>query len=54
MSIAKHLLRSISVRFNAWLTKVGEENRPYPHRFDHQSEEVPLLTDRDRMGDEKG
>ncbi len=53
MSMTRHLFRSISARFNAWLTKVGEDSRPHPHRYDHLSEEVPLLTDRDRIGDEK-
>ena len=54
MSMTRRLFRTISVRFNAWLTKVGEDSRPHAHQFDHLPEEIPLLTDRDRIGDEKG
>jgi hypothetical protein len=54
MSVTRHLLRSVSARFSAWLSKIGEENRPQPHQYDHLPEETTLLSNRDRIGDEKG
>lgn len=50
----KRLLGWISTKVDAWLAKIGKENRPQPHQFDHLPEETALLTDRDRIGDEKG
>jgi hypothetical protein len=50
--MTRNIVRSFSARFNAWLTKVGEENRPRPHQFDHLPVEVSLFTDREKLHDE--
>lgn len=42
------------LKFDSWLTRVGVENRPVPHEFDHLTDEPQVFTSSDRMGDEKG
>jgi hypothetical protein len=54
MSLIKRLVRSLSAGLDGWLSRIGEENRPKPHPFDHLSDDIPLLTEHDRIGDEKG
>ncbi len=54
MTTKRRVLNWVSTKVDAWLTKIGEENRPRPHQFDHLSDDIPLLTEHDRIGDEKG
>ncbi len=42
------------IKFDSWLTRVGVENCPAPHEFDHLPDDSKLFTSSDRLGDEKG
>lgn len=44
----------ICFRFEAWVSKVGEESRLEPYDSDCVIEESQFFTDSDRIADEKG
>lgn len=54
MTILQKAFEWFGVKFDAWLSKVGEENQPERHDFDYMQEESQLFADSDRIVDEKG
>jgi len=54
MTILQKVFSWLGAKFDAWLSKVGEENRPERHDFDHIPEDFQLFSDSDRIADEKG
>lgn len=53
MNIFKLLLKWIGDKLDAWLQKVGEENRPDDHDFDTLLDDDPLIRRSDLMPDER-
>lgn len=53
MSLIDTLKEWMLRKFDSWLTKVGQENRPVPHDYDHLVEEPRIFTESDRIGEER-
>lgn len=54
MTILQKAFEWLSVKFDAWLSKIDEENQPERRDFDYMPEESQLFTNSDRIVDEKG
>jgi hypothetical protein len=54
MKVVRKLFAWFEVRFNTWLSRVGEENRPPHHEYDSIHDDDPLIRHSDLVGDERG
>jgi hypothetical protein len=54
MNIFKPFLNWLGGKFDSWLQKVGEENRPEEHDHDLLYDDDPLIRRSDFMPDERG
>ena len=54
MKLLQSFLSWLEVKLDAWLTKVGEENRPIDHDYSGLPGEDPLVSRSDLIGDERG
>lgn len=54
MQVYSKIKNWLVYKFEIFLTKVGEENQPIPHDYDHLVDESILFTESDKICDEKG